>query len=200
MRAPSASALVAAILVRGYALFENPGGYDLNLVGVRSADPRSNRFDDFICVLYRLGDRWVHFAFPATTDPGTYYRQKPLNVEGTAVLQAGQYRGAYSLGSHKGKPALIQKKPVTVWRDNNQDAEVDTGAGVGTQTGLFGINIHRAAQTTRPDAPVDRWSAGCQVVEDWQQFEFLLSACRHAAARFGDTFTYTLLDESDLID
>ena len=35
---------------------------------------------------------------PSTTDPGTYYREDPMNVRGTAVMQPEQYRGVYKIG------------------------------------------------------------------------------------------------------
>ena len=41
---------------------------------------------------------------------------------GCAVLKPGQYRGSHKLRLHGGKYlALGQKKPVTVYRDNNRN-------------------------------------------------------------------------------
>lgn len=45
---------------------------------------------------------WNYFVFPATTDPGTFYRENPLSVKGTAIMKPGQYRGAYMIGRHRG--------------------------------------------------------------------------------------------------
>lgn len=194
---PSLLDVLTAMRAKGYRVFQNPGGHDLNIVGVRTADMAANRFNDFIAVFYRQGLDWVFFAFPATTDPGTYYRFKPLNVRGAAVMAPGQYRGAYRLGMHKGYAALEQCGPVKIYRDGDLDDVVDVyGDAV---SGVFGLNIHRAG-AFRSSVLVDRWSAGCQVFADPDHFDFFMRLCMRARDRFGNSFTYTLLDQGDIWD
>ena len=68
-----------------------------------------------------------------------------------------------------------------------------------TDTGIFGINIHRATgkkggKSTR----VDKWSAGCQVIadnDDWHEF---LDICQAAREIHGNSFSYTLLESKDI--
>jgi hypothetical protein len=180
---------------RGHRVFRDPRGHDLNLVGIRTADMTANRFNDWLVALYWFDDAWTWFPFHATTDPGTYHRLHPEAVSGTAVMKPGQYRGAYRIGRHKNYKALRQERPVTVYRDANRDNVLDT-RGMPEETGVFGINIHRANEA-RASVLVDKWSAGCQVVQDPDQFLFLLTLCDRAAAKFGDSFTYTLLTEED---
>ncbi|MDH4263851.1 MAG: hypothetical protein OEV78_12490 [Spirochaetia bacterium] len=60
----------------------------------------------------------------------------------------------------------------------------------------FGVNIHRSHQQTAMTR-VDKWSAGCQVFQDPEHFAFFLKLCDIAAAKYGNSFTYTLLTEED---
>ena len=189
---------VLPILVKkGYVIFSNPKGYDLNIVGIRTKDMESNRFNDWLTVFYIFDQIWNFFAFPATTDPGTFYRLNPANVKGTAILKPGQYRGAYKIGRHKHYNALQQQRPVIVYRDANRDKILDT-TGIKEDTGMFGINIHHAS-AFKPSAVVDKWSAGCQVLQDVDHFAFLMTLCERAREKFGNSFTYTLLEEDDFI-
>jgi hypothetical protein len=195
IQCPNAKAIVAAMRARNYRVFENPDGHDLNLVGIRNSTSGANRFDDWLCVFYFFDGIWNQFAFPATTDPGTYYRENPLNVRGTAIMKPGQYRRAYQVGRHKGYKALQQSGPITVFRDNNRDSELDV-TGVDEQQGLHAVNIHRASRV-RASTRVDKWSAGCQVVQDPDHFDFLMTLCDRGAKKFGNSFTYTLLESDD---
>lgn len=186
--------VIAAITASGRKPFDG-GAYDLNIVAVRHPDREANTFNDRVWVLYATVDGagpWSVYTAEITTDPGTYYRLNPSRVEGTAVLQAGFHAGCWKLGLHKGeKRALVQHKPVTVWRDADRDASVDLGPN--TQTGMFGINLHRAGVDS---SVVDKWSAGCQVWKRDADFEAFLRLCdaqvKHHPA--WDTFSYLLLE------
>ena len=193
---PTLETILSTMEKNGHTVFKDPRGHDLNIVGIRTADEAANAFNDWLTVFYLRAACWNFFSFPATTDPGTYYRENPLNVLGTAVMKPGQYRGAYKIGTHKGYTALQQKGPVTVYRDANSDEVIDTD-GMDEQTGIHAINIHRAGAYQASNL-VDKWSAGCQVLQDPDHFDFLMVLCERGRQRFGNTFTYTLLNESDL--
>ena len=180
---------------KGYKVWRNPKGHDLNIVGIRTKDMTANCFNDWITAFYLFQDAWSFFAFPATTDPGTFYRLNPENVKGTAILKPGQYRGAYKIGMHKGYKALEQQRPVTVYRDANRDEVLDV-SGMTEETGIFGINIHHA-NAVRASTEVGKWSAGCQVFQDPDHFAFFLTLCERGKEKFGNSFTYTLLEEND---
>lgn len=193
--APTFEQLEKAVKAKGLQWFDR-GAYNLNLVGVRSADNQANTFNDWFCVAFYTDGQPHLFAFPCTTDPGIFYREKPLCVDGTAVLKQGQYPGLWAMGMHQGKySALVQVGPVTVYRDNNLDDVVDEGGK--EQSGLFGINCHRAAQALQSHQ-VDKWSAGCQVLANPLDFALLMSLCRLSSIRYGNRFTYTLIGEADL--
>lgn len=195
MEQPTLRQVKGAYESKGYTFFD--GSDNLNLWAVRDADRKANTFNDWAGITYRFRDgrTWCHFAFPATTDPGTYYRLNPINVLGTAVLKPGQYKGAYKVGTHKGYAALQQAKPVTVWRDGDRDNEADV-TGI-EDTGMFGLNIHRA-NPSGASQRVDKWSAGCQVLADSAHFALLMDMCRRSAVRYGNSFTLTLFRADEL--
>ena len=195
MYLPTPEQIKAVMRSKGYVVFGGgPHGYDLNIFGVRTEDRAANTFNDWVGVMYLQHGVWNLFAFPATTDPGLYWRQHPMNVKGTAMLKPGQYRSAWELGYHQGKyEALTQCKDVTVYRDADRDNLAETGP---EDTGRFGINIHRA-NAKQASSQVDKWSAGCQVLADPMQFDFLLNLARKSASIYGNHFSYTLLEEGD---
>ena len=94
------------------------------------------------------------------------------------------------MGLHKGKyRALTQAKPITVWRDADKDSIAEEQGK--EDTGIFGINIHRANELVA-SKNIDKWSAGCQVLNDPKQFRELLDKCEASKKKY---FTYTLLHE-----
>ena len=118
-----------------------------------------------------------------------------MNVKGTAILAPGQYRGAYKIGYHKGYKALIQKKSVRVYRDNNRDLVYDMNPKT-TDEGVFGVNIHKAGYNS---TYIDSWSAGCQVFKVNSEFvSFMNLVKKQVDNKMGETFTYTLINEEDL--
>lgn len=184
--------LIKILYEKKYKLYEEP--FRLNIVGVRSDNTMANSFDDVLCVFYKDDKgNWNFVTYPITTDPGTYWLENPSQVDGTAILEQGQYEDAYSLGLHKGQYlALVEKKPVTVIRDYDRNAYLDFFNGK-ENTGTFGINIHRANATGQTKS-VDKWSAGCQVFENANDFAQFLTLCVKHSNLYGNKFTYTLID------
>jgi hypothetical protein len=197
IQCPAAENIVATMRSKNYRVSENPNGHDLNLVGIRNSSSDANRFDDWLCAFYWFDGIWNLFAFPGTTDPGIYYRENPIELRGTAIMKPGQYRGAYQVGKHKGYKALKQVGSITVYRDANRDTELDTTGA--TERGVYAINIHRANRV-RASTQVDKWSAGCQVMQDPDHFDFFMKLCDRAANKFSNSFTYTLLESEDFSD
>lgn len=177
---------------KGYVLNTRP--FELNIVGLRSASTVPNRFDDEIHVFFKVSTlNWHYHVFKATTDPGTFWLNQPMQPEGTAILAQGQYVNAYKLGIHLKKYlALVQRKPVTVIRDYNRDSILNFKNGK-HDTGQFGINIHRA-NATGTTKTVNKNSAGCQVFENAKDFDFFISLCKRHEQLYGNSFTYTLID------
>lgn len=192
------SADFSKILVdKGYVYFTN-GKYNLNIIGIRKAGTKvTNQFDDYIVVeyidVYGIKTREI---FPATTDPGLSNIKKPLSRKGCAILVPGQYRGCWTIGYHKGKyEALVQSKPVKVYRDGDLDNTYDFNPKT-IEEGIYGINIHKAGNNS---TIVNGWSAGCQVLANRRDFDELMKlAHRQYSNGYGKTFTYTLINEEDL--
>ena len=184
---------------KGYAYFTK-GNYNLNIIGVRSNQNNkvTNKYDDCLVVIYNTELGWKRQIYTITTDPGRSIMKTPSNTKGTAILAPGQYRGAYKIDKHHGKyDALCQRnKPVKVYRDNNKDDVYDY-IPENTETGMFGINIHRSNEFwTR--STVDGYSAGCQVFNDPKEFISFMSLVKKSAAIYGNCFTYTLITEEDI--
>ena len=97
------------------------GYYNLNIIGLRSKNDEANSFDDNLYVIFKVpGDTWVEICFKVTTDPGKYWLNNPMRIEGSAILCPGQYRGVYKIDGH-GKTkyeALCQRNgKVKVYRE-----------------------------------------------------------------------------------
>ena len=178
----------------GFVVFES-NDYDMNIIGERNPNGETNKFDDWIHVLFLEDGQWQWYAFLCTTDAGKYWlKDENRNKKGTAILVHNrQYRGAYIMGKHRGQyRALVQRgNDVCIWRDRNGDNVHDYGEN--EECGYFGINIHRASAVRKTES-VNKYSAGCQVIADPKDFDQFLSLCDLQIEHLGvDRFSYTLL-------
>lgn len=178
-----------------YVWYDKP--FQLNVFSIRSKDRLVNKFDDHMFVIYKDNKNkwWIH-QWACTTDPGLKILLNPPNRKGAAILAPGQYKDAYAIDLHKRRyPALCQRKGnVTVYRDNNRNAVHDF-EGTIKDTGMFGINIHKAGIDS---TQVDGWSAGCTVFKRVKDFDEFMTLCRKHKQSHGNTFTYSLFDEAAL--
>jgi hypothetical protein len=183
---------------KGYAFFTN-GVYNLNIIGIRNPNLVANSFDDTMVVIYKFGGEWITKVYPITTDAGTYWLKNPLSNKGTAILVPNQYRGVYSIDLHNNKyNALCQRNgKVEVYRDNDKDLILDMDSAK-IEKGMFGINIHRSNPFSE-SLKVDKFSAGCQVFKRVKDFNEFMEICQKSKALWGNSFTYTLIKESDLL-
>lgn len=183
---------------KGYKIDKRP--FKLNLIGVRnSAATNQKYFDDTIAYFYYDNNgSLVGKVVPATTDPSTYFLNNPMNIKGAAVLKSGQYPDSWRIGLHRNKyTALVQDKPVTVIRDNDRNSYINYFAP--TSTGLYGINIHRATIGKNNALEIGQDSAGCQVFRDVKDFDEVMRLAQASREKYGNSFTYTLIDERDNI-
>ena len=202
---PTLQQVTTAMRGLEYEIFDGVDGtgrqrnYDLNIFGIRNDDSRANSFDDWVGVFWMNweDDAWEYHVWPATTDPGRFYRNAPLNTKGTAILVEGQHRSSHKIGLHRGKyEALVQQKSVPVYRDDNCDDVLDMAPDT-IDRGMHGINIHRASAHRR-SKQIDKWSAGCQVIADPSDFARLMDICDLSAEEWGPIFSYTLLTKTQL--
>jgi hypothetical protein len=190
-----------AVIAKGYAWFNDAAnkGYDVNIVGVRNSSTGkkvTNLFDDVLTLSFK-DDKgvWQFFEWAATTEPGKKGVQQYHNVKGVARLVPGQYRKTYTVDKHQGKYyALCQRlQTVKVFRDVDKDLEYDED---NTDTGMFGINIHKAGQDS---TWVENWSEGCQVFKRVKDFDAFMKICKLAAKIHGNHFSYTLIESKDIV-
>ena len=186
---PDVPPIVQACMAKGYSMYTDG---KVNLIGVRAQETvSSDLFVDTMFISWKSGENWETRSYPITTKPGKYVLQNPLhgNPKRTAILKPGQY-SSWQVWDHHGHVALGQLAgPVTIYLDNTADSTVHAeqhSSPAGTESGYYGINIHRShspRQGTAPDLtygrgsrtpPYGSWSEGCQVFSDPAQFtEFM---------------------------
>jgi hypothetical protein len=189
--------LLVAMERAGYVVFENDSQpFNLNIVGIRATYPVANKFNDLLCAFWKYEGHWNLFVSQITTLPGTKWMKDPMNKNGCAILVPEQYRSTYKLDLHRGKYlALCQRKDVQVYRDNNKDYNYDYDPKT-IQTGMFGINIHRAS-AYRELENVGANSAGCQVFQDPNEYDIFIDLCKKSQESWGEWFSYSLIEERD---
>jgi hypothetical protein len=162
-----AAAIVVAMRRKGYVLDTQPG--EINIVYVEGLnedgtvnDDAADKWNDLRVVIGFEGDKPVILGkWRATTEPGRYYTDNPVNPKGAARIEFGQYQ-AWRVGMHRGDhEALVQRGKVTVCRDLNKDM-IRTGDArdIGDN---FGINQHGPSGTDEAPDNVGKFSAGCLV-------------------------------------
>ena len=160
--------------------------YDFQFIGVRSKANLKNQFDDLFMVIEN--DKISYYT--CTTNAGTHWLKNLLNPKGTAVLVPNQYVDTWKIGLHQGKyEAFCQAKPVTVYRDKDLNDKAEETAV--TETGIFGINIHRA-NDKMVSKFIDKWSAGCMVLNNPADFKKVLDLAKESKKPL---FSLTLLKE-----
>ena len=179
---------------KGHKFFDNNLPYNVNIIGVRyKHDAAPNEFNDHMFLVYRdKALRWNMRIYPITTLAGTHWLKNPMNIKGTAIVKEGQYRGVWKIGKHQNKyKALVQSKPITVYRDNDKDRLHDFNEKT-LETGMFGINFH-CSNPTDESFKVDKWSAGCQVAANSHDFDDFMNIIEKSAKLYGNSFSYTLI-------
>jgi hypothetical protein len=190
----------AAVKSKGYVWFDDAAnkGFDVNIVGVRNSSTGTkvtNVFDDNITLSFKdETGAWQFYSWMNTTDPGKKGVQQFHNKKGVARLVPDQYRGVWSIDKHQGKyDALCQRNGnVKVWRDANKDLIFEEKV---VDEGMFGINIHKAGQDS---TWVENWSEGCSVFKRVKDFDIFMKICKAAAKIHGNSFTYTLIESTDI--
>jgi hypothetical protein len=97
-------------------------------------------------------------------------------------------------GMGRSHRALVQRAPMTVYRDNNRDDLLDMNEET-RESGMYHINLHRN-HPYEVQEHVDATSAGCQVFQDPKEFGKFLKLLRGKLKR--ESYDYTLLRDSDV--
>ncbi len=174
----------------------------LNLFGERSVNSQSDKFDDIV------GCAWVNensvpciVNYKATTDPGKYWLQNPMNKKGTIIMVPGQYLEAYGIGKHKGEyEAFVQIAHIAYVRDNNKDTVLDFSLYRDKEKfkkevfwDICGTNLHRSSAWNIIPF-IGQYSAGCQVLQNPKEFATLIELRDKSALKGWKKFDYTLFE------
>lgn len=199
-----AEQIVRYMEAKNYVLARKPG--EKNIIYVEGMDPdgrlnadEPNHFNDArMLVVFRDGLPTIEAAWEATTEPGFYYTDNPMNPNGAARIAFGQYR-AWQVGIHgysEPHESLIQVGLVKVHRDWNRDM-MRTGDSI--DEGYFGINQHHGFD--HPVNDIHTAGAGCFVGRlRREHFDFmkrLLTDPRYVADR-DYIFTTTIIPGNKL--
>lgn len=184
----------------GY-VFSTNGDYNVNIIGVRNLlgdNIQRDTFNDALILIFKENGKWVKKIWDATTDPSLKLLKAPSNAKGTAILVPGQYKSTYKVDIHNGKYQAVCQRlgNVKVYRDKNRDNKLDMDPST-IQTGMFGINIHRASATSINET-IGGYSAGCQVFKSYKDFNEFMKYVNIAKGKYGNSFTYTLITTNNL--
>ena len=166
---------------KGFTVFTRP--FELNIIGIRSENPREGFFDDEIHVFYttKKGE-WEYRVYKASTDAGSF-----LGKGDYPLLAEGQYLDSFQWGEIKGIPSLMAVKPLNVIVGYNRKSLLDVFNG---RQGALRIDM-----AFHPSTDQDTKEAGgLQVFEDQGEFAHFMRLCELHKKLYGNSFTYTLLD------
>ena len=162
-------------------------------------EDKPNHFNDLRLVFqFRGGIASIEGAWEATSEPGYYYTDNPMNQNGAARIAFGQYR-SWQVGIHgysDPHEALVQVDVVQVHRDYNRDM-VRTGDMI--ESGNFGINQHHGYD--HPVNDIYTASAGCLVGRTRREHESFMHIIKYDPRYLSDknfVFTTTIIDGSKI--
>jgi hypothetical protein len=193
MYKPSIDHIKTAFKNKGYVF--HTGEWELNIFGIRNDSAQCNSFDDTMLIVFKdhYGDDTLA-AFSCTTDAGLYWLLHPMQVVGCIIMKEGNYPKAYKIGLHRGYKALEQIGNIRYVRDNNKDAILNFDSK-NEVIGNFKTNIHHASFPEQ-SSQVDKWSAGCQVInKGWLDFLELCEQSRLITQK--NVFDYSLFNKKD---
>lgn len=152
---------------QGYSIDKNENeinivyleGFDLD--GETPNDNTPDKFNDARLVFkYIDGKPKILGAWEATTEPGKYWTEHPMNSDGAARIRFGQ-QAVWQRGYHHDDPnheALVQTGgPIEVYRDTDETYKREGKI----YKGWFGINQHWGYDLSKDS--LGRSSAGCLV-------------------------------------
>jgi len=134
-----------------------------------------NQFNDIRCIFNkeRCIDVWT-----ATTEPGSYYTERPMNPSGAFRIAFGYHKNAWAIGEHgynNPHEALVQIREIEGYRDFNRDGFRTGDLKV---EGIYGINQHWGYDLPLND--IGTASAGCLVGRSTQGHYQFMEYCRNS--------------------
>jgi hypothetical protein len=166
--------------------------------GTANADEADIYNDRRIVFEFVDGEPKILGNWLATTEPGTYFTENPLNRRGAARISFGQYKNTWQVGTHVGPSGrsahegLIESKSVSVARDINRDGK---RPGDPIEIGQIGLNQHRGSGNS--SKRIGRESAGCLVgwsPEEHTEFMNIIKADSRYRSNSSYRFTTTIFN------
>jgi hypothetical protein len=203
--------LKKTVAKKGYKWFDNKP----HIIAIRTNLQIPDVFNDPIFLVYKD----VILSAICTTEPGVTYQKKLLNPKGCWVMMPAQMEDAYALGLHQGKEdhkCLRSVGKIFGLREDDKDGVLfndKDAVAIWVDGTMVGANIHGAVKKLITKL-VGPWSAGCQVISEWEKKEefinFLIefekknkslwkTITEWVFGKSGIRYTYTLLEEKDLI-
>lgn len=185
-----ATKIVQAMQSHGYRV--DSGDDVMNLVYIEGMElngtPNGNRpncWDDIRTLIRVSPDGQAHVlgAWEATTEPGQYWSDNPMNPAGAFHIDLGQ-QTAWLPGEYHDSPALRQSAHLHGTRDGKRHYARDGKPDFGD----FGVHHHKGYDY--PKNNIGKSSAGCQVgrtVAGHMEFWNLIKTDR----RFSSSFMWT---------
>lgn len=200
MKQPNFTQIHDVMKASGMIVFDTP--FSMTLGGIRTKDNSANTFNDWGFMSYFDKEGKLHGIIePITTDAGLYYRENPININGTAIICHGmQHIGAYQYQNpkedpnqpgHKGQECFKQVVRMSYWRDANRDKYLDFDGPVYKE--LAATNGHDMGTLGKE---VNKWSAGCWGSTQEVMDKFYELARLQIRMGVGDKFSYAMLHEN----
>lgn len=153
---------------KGWWIARSPNMYNIVYVEGVNEDGKvnSDAFDQWndrriVIQIQKGGKPLIVVNDQATTEPGRFYTDRPLNPNGAARIAFGQYK-AWVAGLHQNtQPALVQRGFLRVHRDLDKNGKRNATDPIDVGN-WFGVNQHTTSQNLVPDL-VGKYSAGCLV-------------------------------------
>lgn len=199
MEKPTLAQIADVMRLNGMKVFTKP--FDMTLGGVRTLDNSANTFNDWLFMLYHdSSGKLCGIVEPGTTDAGLYYRNHPMNIEGTAIIASGfQNSAVYEYQNppidgkpgHKGQEAFRLVKPIQMRRDPDRDNLLEeTGELFLANAATNGHDMGDVGQR------VDKWSAGCWGSIRTRMDKFYNLAKLQIKHGHGSRFSFAMLHET----
>ena len=153
------------------------------IIGVQSQEDAFNAFDDKFYVFDGPNFKQVSTG---TTNVGkeALYFFDDYNLTGAAVWKTNQWcSNAYSRGYHRasrkdgGMRALKQRKPISYFRDNNKNRNIDETGEL--HNNIIWLNIHGVDYNPYSKVTkelINKWSFGCQVWNRMSDYRQMVNA------------------------
>lgn len=184
----------------GMVVFDTP--FSVTLGGIRTMDNAANTFNDFLFASFFTKNGGLHgCVIEGTTDAGLYYRENPMQLDGTAIIKHGvQHKSAFQyqnpavdpkMRGHMGKEAFRQVKPMSYWRDADRNKYLNFDGK--EEFDIFNTNGHDMGTVGKT---VDKWSAGCWGSTEENMDILYDLALFQTSHDLGNMFSFAMLHEN----